>query len=141
MTAIRLKTTVAKIGRQGFSNGERHLRPLTTLRKLYPPDTLDTAVALAARCEFSLRSLHYEYPEELVPPDTSPSEHLRALTEEGCKRRWPAGTPDCPPSASPARCWSGTSGVACCATTGWTSCTAPPSWTWRSRPTNDGSSG
>ena len=36
LTAIRLKTTVDKIGRKGFANGERHLRPLSTLSKLYP---------------------------------------------------------------------------------------------------------
>lgn len=93
LTAVRLKATVAKIGRQGFSNGERHLRRLSTLRKLYPADTLETAADLAARCTFSLASLHYDYPAELVPAGLSASDHLRALTEAGCRRRWPQGTP------------------------------------------------
>jgi error-prone DNA polymerase len=53
---------------------------------------LETTEALAARCEFSLGSLHYEYPAELVPEGSSASGHLRALTEEGCRRRWPQGT-------------------------------------------------
>ena len=93
LTAIRLKTTVDKIGRSGLPNGELHLRPLVTLRKLYPPALLQASVDIAATCEFSLKTLHYEYPEELVPQHTSPSEHLRALTEAGLARRWPEGMP------------------------------------------------
>lgn len=92
LTAVRLKTTVPLIGRKGFSNGERHLRQLAALRRLYPPDTLEAAARLAERCTFSLASLHYEYPAELVPAGLSASDHLRALTEEGCRRRWPQGT-------------------------------------------------
>jgi error-prone DNA polymerase len=93
LTAIRLKTTVDKIGRKGFANGERHLRPLSTLRKLYPPDLLEASVEIARRCTFSLRELHYEYPQELVPAGLTASDHLRALTAEGMRRRWPDGAP------------------------------------------------
>src|SRR5262249_14162924 len=93
LTAIRLKTTVDKIGRKGFPNGERHLRPLSTLRKLYPADLLAASVEIAARCTFSLENLHYEYPEELVPPGLTATQHLRALTEAGMRRRWPEGAP------------------------------------------------
>ncbi len=93
LTAIRLKTTVDKIGRSGLPNGELHLRPLVTLRKLYPPALLAASVQIAARCEFSLKTLHYEYPEELVPKNLSASEHLRNLTEQGLQRRWPQGMP------------------------------------------------
>jgi error-prone DNA polymerase len=93
MTAIRTKTTVDKIGRRGLPNGEHHLRPLVTLRKLYPPELLATTVQIADACTFSLKELHYEYPEELVPPGLTPSEHLRALTEQGIPKRWPEGIP------------------------------------------------
>jgi error-prone DNA polymerase len=93
LTAIRFKTTVDKIGRRGFANGERHLRPLSTLGKLYPPQLLATAVEIARRCTFSLKDLRYEYPQELVPPGTTATEHLRALTEKGMQRRWPRGAP------------------------------------------------
>jgi len=94
LTAIRLKTSVDHIGRQGFANGERHLRPLTTLQRLYPPELLQASVDIAAACTFSLKTLHYEYPEELVPAGLSASQHLRNLTEAGIRRRWPAGVPD-----------------------------------------------
>lgn len=91
LTAIRLKTTVDRIGRQGFANGERHLRPLSTLGKLYPPQLLQASVEIAQRCTFSLKHLRYEYPEELVPAGTTATGHLRALTEMGIRRRWPQG--------------------------------------------------
>lgn len=93
MTAIRHKTTVDQIGRRGLPNGEHHLRPLVTLRKLYPPDLLETTLQIAAACTFSLKDLHYEYPQELVPPGRTASEHLRMLTEQGLHKRWPAGVP------------------------------------------------
>lgn len=91
LTAIRLKTTVDRIGRRGMANGERHLRPITTLQKLYPPELLAATVAIAEQCTFSLKTLRYEYPEELVPAGKTASEHLRALTEKGILRRWPEG--------------------------------------------------
>ena len=94
MTAIRHKTTVDQIGRRGLPNGEHHLRPLVTLRKLYPPDLLDMTLKIADACSFSLKELHYEYPEELVPPGLTPSEHLRALTGQGIRKRWPDGIPE-----------------------------------------------
>ncbi|HEY6484362.1 MAG TPA: error-prone DNA polymerase [Steroidobacteraceae bacterium] len=93
MTAIRLKTTVAQIGSRGFANGERHLRPLASLRRLYPAELLATTLEIAQRCEFSLTALYYEYPEELVPRGLTASEHLRALTERGMRTRWPQGIP------------------------------------------------
>ena len=36
LTAIRLKTSVAEAGHALHPNGERHLRPLETLRRVYP---------------------------------------------------------------------------------------------------------
>ncbi len=93
LTAIRLGVSVDRIGRHGFANGERHLRKLETLRKVFPPQLLATTLTIAEACTFSLDSLHYEYPRELVPTDLTPAAHLRTLTEAGAKKRWPAGTP------------------------------------------------
>ena len=63
LTAIRLKTTVSEIGRRALANGERHLRPLSTLQKLYPAELLERTLEVADRCQFSLKTLRYEYPE------------------------------------------------------------------------------
>lgn len=94
VTAIRHGCTVAEAGHRLFPNGERHLRPLEELAALYPPELLRETLAIAERCEFSLRSLRYSYPRELVPDGIEPREHLRALTEAGLRRRWPDGEPE-----------------------------------------------
>ncbi len=90
LTAIRLKTTVAQAGHALHPNGERHLRPLTTLARIYPSVWLAETLAIAGRCRFSLDELRYEYPEEIVPAGETPAAYLRRLTEEGFARRFPA---------------------------------------------------
>ncbi|RZL11064.1 MAG: error-prone DNA polymerase, partial [Rubrivivax sp.] len=40
-------------------------------------------------CNFNLKTLGYEYPPEIVPPGQTPASHLRQLTEEGLRRRYP----------------------------------------------------
>src|ERR1019366_7962195 len=50
-------------------------------------------IEIAERCTFKLDELRYEYPEEIVPAGATPTSHLRALTEQGCVHRWPAGVP------------------------------------------------
>jgi len=91
LCAIRLGCTVADAGLHLQANGERSLRSRERLARLYPRELLEESVAIAARCCFSLDELRYEYPEELVPAGSTPGEHLRALTEEGARRRWPEG--------------------------------------------------
>jgi error-prone DNA polymerase len=93
LTAIRHGCTVEEAGWRLHPNAERHLRQIRDLRTLYPQSLLDESVAIAERCRFSLAELHYEYPPELVPAGLTASEHLRALTETGLKRRWPRGAP------------------------------------------------
>ncbi len=93
LTAIRLNTPLHAAGLALFPNGERHLRPVSRLRELYPAPLLAATLALAERCTFDLRELRYEYPEEIVPAGTTPAGHLRALTAAGAAVRWPAGAP------------------------------------------------
>ncbi|HVC01509.1 MAG TPA: error-prone DNA polymerase [Steroidobacteraceae bacterium] len=93
LTAIRLNTPLAEAGFALFANGERHLRPLHRLRELYPAPLLAATVEIAERCRFDLGELRYEYPQEIVPAGATPASHLRALTEEGVRRRWPGGAP------------------------------------------------
>ena len=91
VTAIRHTTPLARAGFRLYPNGERHLRPLKRLTRIYPPALLAETLRIAERCTFSLEQLRYEYPRELVPPGVSPSDHLRHLTEAGMARRWPEG--------------------------------------------------
>ena len=89
LTAIRLKTSVAQAGHALHPNGERHLRPLATLLRIYPAAWLAETLAIAERCRFCLDELRYEYPEEIVPAGKTPAAYLRQLTEEGFARRFP----------------------------------------------------
>ena len=93
LTAIRLNIPLESAGLSLFPNGERHLRPLPRLRRIYPAPLLAQTLAIAERCAFTLDELRYEYPEEIVPAGETPTGHLRALTERGCARRWPGGAP------------------------------------------------
>ncbi len=91
ITAIRLGRHIDKLGLEGESNGQRHLRERSKLAKLYPPELLQATIAISERCQFSLDELRYEYPRELVPDGYTPHGWLRELTEKGVRRRWPDG--------------------------------------------------
>src|SRR5687768_9271801 len=93
LTAVRIGKPVAQCGQALYPNAERHLRLRMRLAQLYPPELLAQTVAIAERCGFSLDSLKYEYPAELVPEGHTPASWLRHLTERGLKWRFPAGVP------------------------------------------------
>ncbi len=93
LTAIRLGKTVGSCGLQLYPNGERHLRLRARLAQLYSLDLIQETIKIAERCQFSLDELRYEYPEELVPPGETPASHLRKLSFEGMKERFPGGAP------------------------------------------------
>jgi len=91
LTAIRLGVPVRQAAGALHPNAERHLRHPLRLARLYPPELLAESLAIAARCEFSLDSLRYEYPDEIVPAGHTSTSWLRQLTETGLARRFPAG--------------------------------------------------
>jgi error-prone DNA polymerase len=93
LTAIRLNVPVAEAGYALYPNGERCLRSIDRLRELYPAPLLAATLEIAARCHFSLDELRYEYPQELVPAGATAADHLRALTRQGSRERWPDGAP------------------------------------------------
>lgn len=93
VTAIRLNTSIYKLGRLTFQNAERALRPLEDLQNIYPPELLNETLRIASLCTFTMRELKYEYPAEIMPPGkTDPSTYLAELTWAGAKIRWPSGT-------------------------------------------------
>lgn len=93
VTAIRLNVTLAEAGTRLYPNGERHLREVARLERIYPRELLEETQVIAERCTFSLGELRYEYPHELIPVGETPKTYLRKLTEEGALRRWPGGAP------------------------------------------------
>lgn len=95
VTAIRHGTTIDKVHHDRFANSQRHLRSLAEIADLYRdvPDAIERTVEIAERCTFGLEQLRYEYPEEIAPPGMTLIEHLRRLTWEGARQRWPDGVP------------------------------------------------
>jgi error-prone DNA polymerase len=94
LTAIRRKQSLDRLGFDLYPNAERYLRSLAKLEKIYPLALLNETIAILERVRFSLDELRYEYPRELVPDGHSPASHLRALTEQGMRWRWPEGMPE-----------------------------------------------
>src|SRR5437762_7962275 len=94
LTAIRLGVPVTEARCRLLPNSERYLRPIGRLANLYPPALLAETLNVADRCQFSLSELRYEYPQELVPAGETPISHLRALTEQGLRNRYPQGVPE-----------------------------------------------
>jgi error-prone DNA polymerase len=93
LTAIRLQAPLDKLGFELHPNAERCLRPLPELERRYPKELLAETLAILERGAFSLDELRYEYPRELVPNGETPASHLRKLTEQGARWRWPERAP------------------------------------------------
>ncbi|MBT9493628.1 MAG: error-prone DNA polymerase [Paucibacter sp.] len=91
MTATRQNKSIADCGFALQPNAERHLRSRLRLAQLYPAELLDQTLVVADLCDFSLDEIRYQYPSEVIPAGRTPTAHLRALTEAGVARRWPAG--------------------------------------------------
>lgn len=93
LTALRNHTNLENAGHCLFQNGERYLRPLPVLDRLFPEAWLRETLVIAEQCTFEPGSLRYEYPPDLVPAGTSPAAYLKQLTHDGERRRYPNGTP------------------------------------------------
>jgi error-prone DNA polymerase len=94
LAATRLGRPVGELGFALPANAEQHLRARLRLAQLYPPELLEQTLEIAAGCTFSLDELRYEYPQEIVPDDHTPSSWLRHLAFEGAAVRYPRGLPE-----------------------------------------------
>jgi error-prone DNA polymerase len=93
LTATRIGKPLTECGFALEPNAEQRLRLRSTLASLYPPELLAETLAVAARCQFSLDELRYQYPSEVVPEGETSTSYLRRLTWEGAAWRWPKGIP------------------------------------------------
>lgn len=90
LTCTRHHTHLDAAGRLLSLNDERYLKPAAMMRRLFRdhPEAVTNTVALAERLEFSLDDLGYEFPRFPVPEGETMESALRALTEEGAKKRY-----------------------------------------------------
>jgi error-prone DNA polymerase len=93
ITAVNVGRQVSECGLALQSNAERYLRPRVRLGSIYPEELLANTLVVAARCNFSLESIKYQYPMETVPAGMTPAQALRKFTMEGAVKRYPAGVP------------------------------------------------
>jgi error-prone DNA polymerase len=94
LAATRLGRPVKELGFALPPNAEQHLRSRLRLAQLYPPELLEETLEVAAHCAFSLDTLRYEYPQEIVPDGHTPDSWLRRLAYDGAAVRYPDGLPD-----------------------------------------------
>jgi len=96
LTCIRLGTTVDRAGYRLAPNAERHLKPPEEMDRIFRdwPGAVERSADIALRAAaFGLDQLRYDYPAEPVPEGMTPASYLRALTEAGAIKRYPAGIP------------------------------------------------
>jgi error-prone DNA polymerase len=96
LTCIREHTTISEAGFRLRANAERHLKKPDEMARLFRdyPDAIHRTIEIMEACRFSLDELVYEYPDEPVPPGSTPQEHLETLTWEGAAWRFPTGIPE-----------------------------------------------
>ncbi|MCS0495353.1 error-prone DNA polymerase [Ancylobacter sp. MQZ15Z-1] len=95
LTCIREGVTLEAAGRLLEANAERHLKPPAEMARLFreAPEAVEETRDFLARIDFSLGELHYEYPEEPVPPGRTPQDWLEEVTWRGAAMRYPEGVP------------------------------------------------
>jgi error-prone DNA polymerase len=95
LTCIRLGCRIEDAGLALQSNAERHLKSPAEIKRLFRdyPEAIAASMDILARCHFSLDDLRYEYPEEPIPPGSTPDAHLASLAWEGATWRYPQGIP------------------------------------------------
>ncbi len=91
LTCLRHGVSLSTAGRLTRSNAEHALRSPYAFDLLFDDDPAAIARTeeVASRCTFTLAEIRYRYPLELLPDGTSAFEHLRRLTFEGAKERYP----------------------------------------------------
>jgi error-prone DNA polymerase len=95
VTAIREHVVLEEAGTRLEANAERHLKSPSEMTRLFraDPEAIRETSRFAARMNFTLGELKYNYPHEPVPPGKSAIKHLRDLAWRGAHRRYREGIP------------------------------------------------
>ncbi|MBN2800754.1 MAG: error-prone DNA polymerase [Deltaproteobacteria bacterium] len=95
LTAIRRRVPLDGAGRWLQANAERHLLPEDQWLARFSdyPQAIREAERVAGRCTFSLDSLSYQYPEEVIPAGYTAMGWLKDRVECGLGERYPDGAP------------------------------------------------
>ncbi len=90
LTCVRHKTTIFEAGKLLAKNAERHLKSAAQMGRLFAdlPEAIANTQNLAARLQFTLCDLGYQFPAYRVPPGETMNSYLRQLTEAGARQRY-----------------------------------------------------
>jgi len=95
LTCIREGLRVEALGTAAQANAEQRLRGEAEMRRIFDGhgEAVDRTVEIAARLQFDIRSLRYEYPSEITDGESA-SDRLTRLAREGLEWRYPEGIPE-----------------------------------------------
>ena len=87
LTCIREKCNIHSAGFRLHQNAERHLKPISEMKRLFLqyPEAVQQTMEFAESCRFSLDSLKYNYPHEIIEPGKTPLETLTKYTWIGAE--------------------------------------------------------
>jgi len=85
LTCVRAKKTIFDAGYLLHQNAERYLKPVVEMGRLFNHylEAIDNTQKIADACNFDLKSLQYEYPDELVPEGMTADDYLAEVTFKG----------------------------------------------------------
>ncbi|TSJ44412.1 DNA polymerase III subunit alpha [Mucilaginibacter corticis] len=85
LTCVRHKRNIFNAGYLLHQNAERYLKDVKEMERLFQgyPEAIANTQKIAAACNFDLKSLQYEYPDELVPEGMTADEYLAEITFKG----------------------------------------------------------
>jgi len=87
VTCVREKKTIYHAGYLLHANAERYLKPAEEMERLFRkyPHAIGNSERIAGACHFSLDTLKYVYPREIMPEGRSPLEELTRLAWKGAR--------------------------------------------------------
>jgi error-prone DNA polymerase len=90
LTCVRHKTTIFEAGRLLAKNAERHLKSTAQMCELFAdlPEAIANTQNLAARLQFTLCDLGYEFPAYPVPSGETMNSYLRKIADLGARTRF-----------------------------------------------------
>ncbi len=92
LLSIQTGSVLSDPNRMRMSDGSYYLRPPEEMARIFRevPEALSNTLLIAERCQVDLRTKGYHLPNFDVPEGETPQTFLRALCEEGYRRRYGA---------------------------------------------------
>ena len=95
VTAIREKCTIDELGFRRERFADRYLKSPEEMERRFSgfPDAIQATADIADRCQFSMRELGYQYPDEIVMTRRSPQKALERMAWMALNRKF-GGKPE-----------------------------------------------